>query len=43
MNQEAKIKIGKAAAMLISDGDTIVIDVGTTALELARSIENKKK
>ncbi|KZN97393.1 DeoR/GlpR family DNA-binding transcription regulator [Aeribacillus pallidus] len=43
VNQEAKIKIGKAAAKLISDGDTIVIDVGTTALELARSIENKKE
>lgn len=42
VNQEAKMIIGKAAANLIEDGDTIVIDVGTTMLELAKSIENKE-
>ncbi|MCY9513472.1 DeoR/GlpR family DNA-binding transcription regulator [Paenibacillus apiarius] len=34
----AKQAIGEAAAALIQDGDTIVIDVGTTAVELARAI-----
>ncbi|MCE5173234.1 DeoR/GlpR family DNA-binding transcription regulator [Paenibacillus profundus] len=34
----AKTAIGEAAATLIKDGDTIVIDVGTTTVELARAI-----
>ena len=42
VNQEEKIQIGKKAAELISDGDVIVIDVGTTTLEFAHSIQNKK-
>ncbi|MDQ0163785.1 DeoR/GlpR family DNA-binding transcription regulator [Aeribacillus alveayuensis] len=42
VNQEAKIKIGKAAANLIEDGDTVIIDVGTTMLEFAKAIENKE-
>lgn len=42
VNQEAKIKIGKKAVELISDGDVIVIDVGTTTVELARCIQSKK-
>lgn len=35
---EEKARIGKAAAALIASGDTIVIDVGTTTLELAKAI-----
>ncbi|WP_028400170.1 DeoR/GlpR family DNA-binding transcription regulator [Ectobacillus panaciterrae] len=42
VNQEAKIKIGKKAAELISDGDVIVIDVGTTTVEFAHFIQNRK-
>jgi DeoR/GlpR family transcriptional regulator of sugar metabolism len=42
VNQEEKIKIGKAAADLISNGDVIVIDVGTTTVEFAHFIENKE-
>ncbi|MFD0828190.1 DeoR/GlpR family DNA-binding transcription regulator [Neobacillus sp. M.A.Huq-85] len=42
VNQEEKIQIGKKAAELISDGDVIVIDVGTTTLEFAHSIQNKE-
>ncbi|WCN39277.1 DeoR/GlpR family DNA-binding transcription regulator [Aneurinibacillus uraniidurans] len=41
VNQAEKIKIGQKAAELISDGDVIVIDVGTTTVEFARSIQNK--
>ncbi|MEC0183188.1 DeoR/GlpR family DNA-binding transcription regulator [Paenibacillus peoriae] len=35
--------IGRKAAELIESGDTIVIDVGTTALELAKSITNRER
>jgi len=42
VNQEAKVKVGKKAVELISNGDVIVIDVGTTMLEFAHCIENKK-
>ncbi|WP_028546946.1 DeoR/GlpR family DNA-binding transcription regulator [Paenibacillus taiwanensis] len=38
MMREAKIAIGSKAASYIQDGDTIVLDVGTTTLELARAI-----
>ncbi|WP_264737629.1 DeoR/GlpR family DNA-binding transcription regulator [Cytobacillus firmus] len=42
VNQEAKVKVGKKAVELISDGDVIAIDVGTTMLEFAKQIEKKK-
>ena len=35
-NVEAKCAIAKAAAELIIEGDTIIIDAGTTSLEVAR-------
>lgn len=35
----AKTAIGKKAAGMIDDGDTIVIDVGTTTLQLAKEIQ----
>ncbi|WP_163099999.1 DeoR/GlpR family DNA-binding transcription regulator [Peribacillus alkalitolerans] len=41
VNQEAKGRIGQKAVELISNGDVIVIDVGTTTLEFAKFIENK--
>ncbi len=34
----AKTAIGRAAAELVNPGDTVIIDVGTTALELARAL-----
>ncbi|CAH2715143.1 Glucitol operon repressor [Neobacillus rhizosphaerae] len=42
VNQEAKVRVGKKAVELISNGDVIVIDVGTTMLEFAQCIKNKK-
>jgi DeoR/GlpR family transcriptional regulator of sugar metabolism len=36
--QEAKATIGRAAAELLVPGQTVVIDVGTTALEVARAV-----
>lgn len=49
LNEKAKIRskekaaIGKKAASLISDGDTIIIDSGTTTLEIAKNLKDKKK
>lgn len=36
-----KTAIGKKAAELVLDGKTIILDVGTTIIELARSIKDK--
>lgn len=35
-NYEQKIIIGKKAAELVKDGDTIIIDIGTTTLQMAK-------
>lgn len=42
LHPEEKRAIGQRAAELIQDGSTIVIDVGTTTLELAQAIQGKK-
>jgi DeoR/GlpR family transcriptional regulator of sugar metabolism len=39
---EAKARIGTAAAELVVDGMTIMIDIGTTTLELARRLRGRK-
>jgi DeoR/GlpR family transcriptional regulator of sugar metabolism len=41
-NEEEKRRIGQAAAELIQDGDTIFFGSGTTTLEVARNLGNKK-
>ena len=41
-NLEAKRRIGLAALALIEDGDTIVLDTGTTTLALARNLKDRK-
>lgn len=38
---EQKSRIGKAAAALIEDGDTVIFDSGTTTSELTKQLENK--
>lgn len=38
----AKSAIGAAAAALINDGDTVVLDVGTTTLALARALHGRR-
>lgn len=38
INLEAKRRIGQAAASLVKPGETIIIDAGTTALEMAKRI-----
>lgn len=42
-NADVKQRIGRAAAALISDGDTAVIDVGSTTLELARALHDASR
>ncbi len=37
-NLEAKRRIGKAAARLVAEGDSVAIDTGSTALEVARNL-----
>ena len=39
---EEKRRIGAMAATLIHDGETIILDSGTTTLEIARQIKNKQ-
>lgn len=41
LNVSEKEKIGKAASELIEDGDVVILDAGSTTLEIARNIENK--
>lgn len=41
-NYEKKILIGRKAADLVKDGDSIVIDIGTTTLEFAKFLKGKK-
>lgn len=39
LNLKEKIKIGVAAAGLVSEGDTIILDSGTTTSEVAKNLE----
>lgn len=39
---EEKRRIGAMAATLINDGETIILDSGTTTLEIARQLKNKQ-
>ena len=43
IHPEEKRAIGWRAAELIHDGSTIVIDVGTTTMEMAQAIQGKKR
>jgi DeoR family transcriptional regulator, aga operon transcriptional repressor len=39
-NFKEKTSIGQAAARLVEEGDTIILDSGTTTLEVAKNLEN---
>jgi DeoR family transcriptional regulator of aga operon len=39
---DEKRRIGEAAAALVGDGDTIILDSGTTTQQIARHIKNRK-
>jgi DeoR/GlpR family transcriptional regulator of sugar metabolism len=40
---QTKQQIGKTAATLVSDGDSIALDVGTTTLEVARALGKQRE
>lgn len=42
VNSEAKTVIGRLAATLVSDRQTLIVNGGTTTLELARALKGKK-
>ncbi len=42
LHAEEKRRIGAAAASLVNDGDSIILDSGTTTQQIARQIKNKK-
>ncbi len=42
VNMDKKEKIGKKAAEFIDNGDTIILDSGTTTTEIAKAIVNKR-
>ncbi|MCB8881374.1 DeoR/GlpR transcriptional regulator [Acidisoma cellulosilytica] len=41
-NIEAKQRIGQLAAGLLRDGETVILDAGTTTLEIARALRGRK-
>ncbi len=41
-NYNEKYLIGKKASEMVNDGDSIIIDIGTTTLEFARFLKGKK-
>lgn len=41
-NMEEKRRIGRAASQLVKDGSVVILDAGTTTLEVARSIKHIK-
>lgn len=41
-NAEAKAKIGQAAAAQVSDGETVILDVGTTTLAVAEALKDRR-
>jgi len=41
-NYNEKLRIGQKAAEIVNDGDSIIIDLGTTTLEFARFLKGKK-
>jgi len=40
LNVAEKLRIGKAAAKLIKESDTVILDSGTTTLEVARNLDS---
>lgn len=41
-HHEEKVRIGHAAAALVNEGQTVLLDSGTTTLEVARAIRKRK-
>lgn len=42
LNHEAKVRIGHAAAALVTDGETVVLDSGTTTFEMIPELKRRR-
>ncbi len=42
LHHDEKVRIGQAAANLVTPGETIILDNGTTTLEIARTLRNMR-
>ncbi|MGE5623738.1 MAG: DeoR/GlpR family DNA-binding transcription regulator [Methanocella sp.] len=42
LNHEAKARIGRAAAELVTDGETVILDSGTTSFEMAAELKKRR-
>jgi DeoR family transcriptional regulator of aga operon len=40
LNHAEKVRIGRAAAALVRDGETVILDSGTTTVEIARELKH---
>lgn len=41
-NEEQKRRIGERAAQLVKDGDSLILDAGTTVMQLAKGLHSKR-
>ena len=41
-HQDAKVRVGVAAAALVRDGDVVLVDIGTTTSHLARALRGRE-
>lgn len=42
LNLEQKVRIGQRAAELIEDGDSVILDAGTTTVQIARAVKGRR-
>ncbi len=42
LNHEAKVRIGRAAANLVTDGETVILDSGTTSFEMVPELKKRR-
>lgn len=42
LNHEAKVRIGRAAAELVADGETVILDSGTTSFEMIPELKKRR-
>lgn len=42
LNHEAKVRIGQAAAQLVGDGETLILDSGTTSFEMIPELKKRR-
>jgi DeoR family fructose operon transcriptional repressor len=43
LNLEEKVRIGQTAVELIQDGDSVILDAGTTTVQIARALKGRRR